>query len=446
MSSFKYFKTIVRDEFDAILEEIRESKFIALLVLLAVVALIFYLKPFPQKHITFATSYDESDGHQFAVSASERLKENSVIVKVLTTEGAVNNAELLNDLASGVNAGFTYGAALNEEQIKGIYSLGSVGYEPIWIFYKKNRLGKIEDIRDIAKYRVGLGPIKSGSYILAKKLFETNHIDVENNPHFKADSFVNTQANFLNGNLDVYILVSSYLDPIIQKLIKEPGVVLFSFKKSGAYVKKFNYFEAIDLPAGSMDVYNNIPNEDVSLIATTTTLAVRKDMHPDLQLALLMASKDVNRSSPLLFFAKRNEFPSYVDPLIPISPVAQRFYDYGPPHAMRYLPYWIAGFMDRAWILLLTMFAIIFPISKLNLHLRKLRYTVKERPHYEELLTMERRLCKETLTAKQKQDMLKRLNEINSHAIDDKVPVGEEFEYFAFLNAVDLLRHKLEHP
>ena len=42
--------------------------------------------------------------------------------------------------------------------------------------------------------------------------------------------------------------------------------------------------------------------------------------------------------------------------------------------------------------------------------------------------------------------MLKRLNEINSHAIDDKVPVGEEFEYFAFLNAVDLLRHKLEHP
>ena len=446
MRSFKYLKTIIQDELSAVLEELKESKFIAPFVLVAVLALFFYLKPFPDKHIVFATSYAESDWHQFAVSATDRLKENGVDVKVLSTEGAVNNAELLSDSSSGVNAAFTYGAALNEDQVKGVYSLGSVGYEPIWIFYKKNRIGKIDNLHDLAKYRVGLGPIKSGSYILAKKLFKTNHIDVDNNPNFRADSFVNTQANFLKGNLDVYILVSTYLDPIIQKLIQEPGVALFSFKNAGAYVKKFNYFDAIDLPAGSIDIYNNIPKEDISLIATTTTLAVRRDMHPDLQLALLMATKDVIRNSSLLFFAKRNEFPSYVDPLVPISPVAQRFYDYGPPHSIRYLPYWIAGFMDRAWILLLTLFAIIFPLSKLNLHLRKLRYAVKERPHYEELLAMEKRLCTETLTHEQKQAMLKRLNEINAHAIKDKVPVGEEFEYFAFLNAVDLLRHKLEHP
>ena len=70
MRSFKYLKTIIQDELSAVLEELKESKFIAPFVLVAVLALFFYLKPFPDKHIVFATSYAESDWHQFAVSKS----------------------------------------------------------------------------------------------------------------------------------------------------------------------------------------------------------------------------------------------------------------------------------------------------------------------------------------------------------------------------------------
>ena len=74
-----------------------------------------------------------------------------------------------------------------------------------------------------------------------------------------------------------------------------------------------------------------------------------------------MTIRGMNRSSVQLFFAGRNEFPSYVDPLVPLSPVASKFYDYGPPPATRYLPFWIAGFVDRAWVLLLTLAAISHP-------------------------------------------------------------------------------------
>jgi hypothetical protein len=167
-------------------------------------------------------------------------------------------------------------------------------------------------------------------------------------------------------------------------------------------------------------------------------------MHPVSQFALLMHVKDANRNSPNLFFAKRNEFPAYLDPSIPISPVAERFYDYGPPHAMQYLPYWLAGFIDRAWILLLTILAVFYPLSKLNIHFRKFRFSLREIPRYQELLEMERKLQRESLAETEKRGMLKRLDEINTHAIHGEVPISEEAAYFNFLNAIFLLRVKIQ--
>ena len=193
----------------------------------------------------------------------------------------------------------------------------------------------------------------------------------------------------------------------------------------------------------SIDINESIPKKDINLLGTTTSLVVKKTMHPDLQLAILMAAKDASRNSTNLFFAKRDEFPAYRDPLIPISPVAERFYDYGPPHAMRYLPYWLAGFIDRAWLLILTIFAVFYPLSKLNIHFRKFRFNLKEIPHYKELLKIERRLQGAPLSAEEKEEMLKRLDEINAQAIHAGVPVCEEAAYFNFLNAIFLLKVKI---
>jgi len=158
----------------------------------------------------------------------------------------------------------------------------------------------------------------------------------------------------------------------------------------------------------------------------------------------LMSARDNNRSSQDLFFARRDEFPAYLDPSIPISPVAEHFYDYGPPHAMRYLPYWLAGFMDRAWLLFLTIFAIFYPLSKLNARFRKFRFTLKTIPHYKELLKIERELQNNQLSSLEKQQMLERLDAINTSVIRNEIPICEESAYFFFLNAISLLKRKIQ--
>lgn len=444
MNTLGYLKRVIRDEIRAIKDEIKDSKLLATVFLLAFIGLIIYLKPFPDRHIYFLAGYLNSDWDMLAKSAGEKLYKNGADFSVINTEGAVENAVRLGDAKDPSNAGFTYGLALRESELQGIYSLGSVGYEPVWILYNKKKTGAIQTLSELARHKVGLGPVKSGSYRIAQKIFEVVNIHVDGDSHFVPDSIVNNQTKLKSGEIDVLVLVSTNLDSVTQDLLRSPNIAVFDFKNAPAFSKKINSFVTLTLPADSISITNQLPPKNVTLLATTTSLVVKRTMHPDTQLALLMHVKDANRNSPNLFFAKRNEFPAYLDPSIPISPVAERFYDYGPPHAMQYLPYWLAGFIDRAWILLLTILAVFYPLSKLNIHFRKFRFSLREIPHYQELLEMERKLQRESLAETEKREMLKRLDEINTHAIHGEVPISEEAAYFNFLNAIFLLRVKIQ--
>ena len=443
MSLWKYLVIVVRDEMKALADQARESKVLLAAFLACLVGIVAYLDPFPERQVHFATAFEGSDWHQFGEMAVEYLRTKGLGGSVVVTTGAAENVDRLVDPADPVNAAFAYGMALTDAQRKEVVSLGSISYDPIWIFYRKDRIAHLEDLHGLVGRRVGIGPPRSGTYAIARQLLAAYGIDLARDGSFVPDGFPEGARNFLEGRLDALVMVASIQDPIVQKLVRAEGIELYSFANASAFEKRYNSLEKLVLPAGSLAIYPPVPARDVSLVATTTSLAVKKNMHPDLQLALLMTIREMNRSSVQLFFAGRNEFPSYVDPLVPLSPVASKFYDYGPPPATRYLPFWIAGFVDRAWVLLLTLVAVFYPLSKLNLHLRKLRFVVQERPHYEELLAIEQVLSSRKPTEEEKEELRKRLDAINLHAIRAGVPVGEEADYFNFLNAVQLLRGKI---
>jgi TRAP-type uncharacterized transport system substrate-binding protein len=444
MKTIDYLGLVLKHELIAIKESLVELRIAAIVILLLIGGIIVYLKPFPFTGITIATSYEGGDWYQFGKGAIAPLKEQGITVEVVATNGAIENAEKLNDRNSGVNAGFVYAAALSKDQQKELYSLGSISYDPVWIFYRNDLAGKIKTIQDLAKYRVALGPKKSGSYILSKKFFEFNGINIESNSNFISSSWEDSRTNFLSGKADVYIFVSTMLDPLVEELIHSPDMTLFNVSNALAYQKKYNYLDAVTIPAGSINIEKNIPANDISLIATTTTLAVRKDLHPSLQLALLMASKEIIQDSSRLFFSKRNEFPAYVDPSISISPTARNYYNYGPPKTTEYLPYWLVVFIDRFWFVVLAAFAVIYPLSKLNFHLRRFRFIIRKRPLYELLLNIEKEITGKKLPSEEKERLLKKLETINKHAHQHFIPVGEETDYFLFVNALQLLRNKIE--
>ena len=444
MKTFNYLGLVLKHEFIAIKESLVELRRIAIVILLIFGGVIIYLKPFPFTGISIATSYKGGDWYQFGEGAISLLKERGINLEVVATSGTIENAEELNDPKSKVNAGFVYAAALSKDQQKGLYSLGSISYDPVWIFYRNELANKITTIQDLSKYKVSLPPKKSGSYILTKKLFQTNGIDIDSNPNFVSSSWEDLRANILSDKADIYIFITTMIDPLVEELIHSPNMTLFNFPGALAYQRKFDYLDAVTIPAGSINIEKKLPVRDISLIATTTTLAVRKDLHPSLQLALLMTSKQIIQDSSRLFFSKRNEFPDYFDPSIPISPTARNYYNYGPPKTTEYLPYWLVVFVDRFWFVLIVAFAIIYPLSKLNFHLRRFRFIIRERTHYEMLLNMEKEITGKKLSSEEKEKLLKKLDMINKQALQHFVPVGEEADYFLFVNALQLLRNKIE--
>jgi TRAP-type uncharacterized transport system substrate-binding protein len=258
MKTVDYLGLVLKHELIAIKESLVELRIAAIVILLLIGVFIVYLKPFQFTGITIATSYEGGDWNQFGKGAVAPLKEQGIAVEVVATNGAIENAEKLNDRNSGVNAGFVYAAALSKDQQKELYSLGSISYDPVWIFYRNDLAGKIKTIQDLAKYRVALGPKKSGSYILSKKFFEFNGINIESNSNFISSSWEDSRTNFLSGKADVYIFISTMLDPLVEELIHSPDMTLFNVSNALAYQKKYNYLDAVTIPAGSINIEKNI--------------------------------------------------------------------------------------------------------------------------------------------------------------------------------------------
>ena len=94
-----------------------------------------------------------------------------------------------------------------------------------------------------------------------------------------------------------------------------------------------------------MDIANNIPAQDTKLLATFNMLAVKKDLQPEVQIALLLAVKSLHVEPPFIYTDFRSQLPS---PMhfreIKMSQTALKFYKDGPPFLNQYFPGWLSYF------------------------------------------------------------------------------------------------------
>ena len=444
MNSFRYYTHILLEEWRAIRDSIVEQKLLTMLLLAMFIGLIIYLKPFPQTRLVIATG---GAGSTYMIETQNMVgyfKDKGIEVIMRETSGSLENAELLNDPDSGVDVAFIQGGVINGKDYPLINSLGSIQYEPVWIFFRDQAVSSPPaNIKGLAQLRVGVGPQKGGTQAMMRRILALNGIAMDDAEHFIIDSYKNNLRDFLAGSLDAVVLVTTYTDPDVQLLLHQPGISLFEFRHAEAYDKQLSYIDVLTLPESSVDIRLDIPPKDITLIGTTTQIAVKKNMHPDLQTLLLIAAKDELRSAHL-FFSSRNSFPAYVDPTIPASPAAITFYENGTSLTMRYLPYWALGLADRLWALLLPLLAFLYPLSKLHAFASRHRYDLKQHDLYHELLDLERELLDQTVKDHDRYALLQKIKVLNRKAIKMGVPFGMEKPYFQILSAITLLRRKIE--
>lgn len=117
------------------------------------------------------------------------------------------------------------------------------------------------------------------------------------------------------------------------------------------------------LPRGIVDLGRELPTRDYQLIAPTATLVAREDLHPALIDLFVEAAAEIHGGPG--WFQRRGDFPSANYTEIPVAASAEKFYKGGPSLLHRHLPFWIANFLDRMWIVLVALGALLVPLSRI---------------------------------------------------------------------------------
>jgi hypothetical protein len=363
--------------------------------LVFVVGLVAFVRSAPPSTLTISSGPEDSYFHKTALRYAKKLEKNGVKVNVLTSSGSLQNLERLADPNSKVDLAIVQGG-INDKDFKldDLMSLGSITNQPMMVFYRGRHL---ELLSELAGRKIAVGLPGSGTRKLALKLLSVNGIkEKEPGQTVLLDMDADTAAEALNKHeIDAAFIMSenaSYGD--IRKLMRSDEIHLMNFKQAAAYVRKIDTLNVLELPEGAIDLGQDIPEKDITLIGPMVELVAIESLHPALSDLILDAATEIH-SRPGMF-QKRGEFPLAVAHTIPLSEDATRFYKSGKTFLYRYLPFWLASLVSRFLVVLLPILVLLIPAIRAVPSVFRWRARMKIRRRYRELLLIEEKFRNET--------------------------------------------------
>ena len=126
------------------------------------------LRPTPPHRVAMATGPEGGSGATLGMQYREILARDGIDLRLVPSAGVVANAALLRDAKSGVSVAIIPGGITNEKESPGLSSLGTLFYDPLWVFYRP----KSKEFRgNLTDMRISIGPEGSGAHELALELF-----------------------------------------------------------------------------------------------------------------------------------------------------------------------------------------------------------------------------------------------------------------------------------
>src|SRR4051794_11297694 len=147
-----------------------------LLVSLAIVVPGFALwRTMPPRTITMATGAEGGAYHEVGKRYQEILAGSRVRVQLKPTGGAIENLALLRNPRSGVSIALLQGGTASDSDADDIESLGTVFYEPLWLFTRAELQG--QGLEALRGKKISVGVEGGGSRALALELLGRRGID-----------------------------------------------------------------------------------------------------------------------------------------------------------------------------------------------------------------------------------------------------------------------------
>jgi hypothetical protein len=401
-----------------------------------------YVRPAPPDAIRLMSGPPGSSYLATAEKYRAIIQKYGVKVEILSSKGSLDNLQRLADRSNRADVGFVQGGLNDGLDISQLESLGSLFAQPLMVYYRNSDAAAppVEVLSQLRGKRLAIGPEGSGTRALALKLLKGNEMDGP--PTVLTDQGGEEAARALStGAVDAAFLMGDSATPKVMRSLREsPGVQLMNFRQAQGYSRKFRFLSRLTLPEGAMDLGRNYPPRPYELIGPTVELVARKDLHPALSDLLIKAAKEVHGAPGM--FRNAGEFPAPLERDFPISADAERYYKSGGHFLYKRLPFWMASLVDRLIVLIVPLLVLIVPATRIAPALYRWRVRSRIYRWYGALMAIEREALARP-TPEQRQDIMRRLDEIEDAVNEIKTPLSFADQLYVLREHVNLVRRRL---
>ena len=409
---------------------------LVLITAIVIAAAYWYVRPAPPDTITIISGPPGSVFQRTAEKYRKILARNRVKLRILPSEGSLENLKKLNDPAVRVDVGFVQGGVSTGVPVEKLVSLGSVFNEPLVIFYRSGT--PMNRISGFDGKRLAIGKEGSGTHVLALILLKANGIEPGGASTLLPLSGEDAAQALIEGNIDAaFLMGDSAAPPIMRKLMRTAGIRLLDIAQADAYIRRFPYLNKLDLPMGVFDFDKNIPSKDIHLIGPVVELVARDTLHPALSDLLIETAQEVHGGATLL--QRTGEFPAPIEHEFRISEDARRFYTSGKGFFYRNLPFWMASLADRTLVFLVPLIILLVPGMKMVPKFYTWRVRSRIYRVYGKLIALERSMLS-TPAPEEREEKLKQLDDIETEVNNMKMPLAFADQFYVLRDHIGFVR------
>ncbi len=416
------------------------------------------LDPTPPRQMTLATGAKDSAYELFGKRYQERMRREGIRVTLVPSKGSNDNLTMLQ--AGQVDAGFMqFGrdedADLPSENTPAptLLSLGNLFQEQIWIFYREpaapsgparrwhpTAAPDIDRLVQMIDWRIAIDQPDSSSHQVMKRLFA-------NSGHARPKALMEVPPDrsipmllypTAQERVDAVALVAPPEDSYVQMLLRTPGVKLFDFGQAEAYEHRLPQISPVTLHRGVVDPNLDLPPRDIHLLAVNSSLVVRETTHPALQQLLTLAARQIHGMTN--WFHHRGEYPQARSGEFPLSEEAARVYQ-GNRSLPGWLPFWARYLLDRMWLAVLSIAALLIPLARVVPPLYTFRVRSRVFRWYGNLLEIETQLNK---NRRKPAELITELDEIERSISEVLVPLSYADELYTLRSHVGALKDRIK--
>jgi len=332
---------------------------LAALLGLAAWGVIHFAEPAPPKVVVMSTGPLDGAYHAYALRYKAHLAQYGVTLELRPSAGSVENMDRLKTRKDGISVALIQGGIANAENAPGLVTLGSMFYEPNWIFYRSEK--DIDLGNQLRGKRIAIGAPGSGTRAVGLRVLRDTGIAEP--PTVLSELGGMAAAKALEaGEVDAVFYLAAPDAPGVQRLLVAPGVRLLGAKRAEAFARRMPHLHKLTLPEGAADLARNIPPRDLTMLAVAANLVAVEDIHPVIVDLLLEAARKVHGGAGL--FQRVGEFPAPRDLDLPLSPDAERIYKSSPSLLRRYLPFWMVVWVNRFIVIGIPLLIIAIPFFR----------------------------------------------------------------------------------